>query len=154
MFWLKIGIAAAIVGALTWLGMIVNGWHEDARKVPLLQDQLERAAWALDRRIESERVVQAASKGYQDELSNLRSARDAAPVRSVRLCVVPEGPAGTGQPSGGEPGPDGATPGSGGVPPQAGPDIGPELYALIDRADELSAQVRGLQEYARSCAAP
>jgi len=150
--WLKLAGIGLVAAGLLAIGLIVKGWKDDAEKVPLLKDQLERSAWALERRIQSEKDVQAASEGYQNELKDLKAARASIPTRVVRLCVLSDGP-GPGAADAAEPGPDGAATGTGvvsegaGSNHQPGPDIGGRLYELADRADELAAQVRGLQDY-------
>lgn len=150
--WLKlagIGLAAA---ALLGIGLVVKNWKDEAARVPVLEQQIAQANTTIEteRRLKTE--ADAASKGYQDELENLRAARAAAPVRVVRLCVNPTVPADSGG-AAAQPGPDGATAPGGelsegtGSNTGQGPDIGTDLAALADRADQLSAQIRGLQDY-------
>lgn len=152
MIYAKLIGAGLVLGAIVWLGLIVNGWRNDAAQVPVLEDRIRTATAQIEQERQAVKDAQKASEGYQNELATLRSARSAAPARAVRLCNVPASPA-AGEVPGPESGPDGSASGSGGVPPRAGPDIGPRLYASADRADDLSAQVRGLQEYARACSA-
>lgn len=147
--YLKLGAAVVVLGLLAWLGFIVNGWRQDAALVPVLEDRIVQANAQIASERQAVATVQLASKGFQDELATLRSARAAAPARSVRLCVVPATAASAG-PRTGEPGSDGATTGAGQLPPVAGPDIGADLYAIADRADDLVAQCRGLQNLERS----
>jgi len=90
-----------------------------------------------------------ASDGYEKELSDLKLG--AAPAPIVRLCVYST--SGSGALPTKTPSPTGTSgsPTVGGVlPTNAQPaDIGGQLFALADRADQLSAQVRALQEICR-----
>jgi hypothetical protein len=152
--WLKLGAAAIALGLLVWLGLIVKGWKDDATRLPLVEQERDQVIADLAHYKTDLRSAQEASNGYQTELATLRTVAARAPDSPVRLCPrarVPERreipAAGTGSPA--------AAASTGDVPPQPElpreRDIGPGLFDLADRADELSAQVRGLQEYARAC---
>jgi hypothetical protein len=144
-------VVFALLGVLVY---VVLGWKEKADDWPLLKAELDEAYLYLEQYEKDIRQVQEASRGYQEELAMVRSAAARERVPVVRLCrsaaAAPKLPAPVA-------GPDATAPAPGGVPPEArlpsepGQDIGPELYADADRADELSAQVRGLQEYALAC---
>lgn len=134
-----------ILGGLALAGLlwIVNGWRLDSKHLPLVEKDLENQKATIVQIQHDTQIVNDASASYQAELARLR-AEHHVPV--VRLCKQPA--------SGGvqvpttQPGSDG-TPTAGGVVSEgAGPDIGPALYALARRADELSAQTRGLQKTA------
>lgn len=148
---LKMILWGAIGVALLTLGLIVNDWREKAALVPVLEQRVEQANLQIEQERKQREAANAASKGYQDELASLRSVRAAAPARAVRLCTLPARTAAAASGTA-EPGPDGGAAAPGLLPPGAGPDpepgpdIGPDLYALADRADELSAQARGLQD--------
>lgn len=153
----KLAIAAVIVGALVWLGFIVQGWRADSQQLAAVKLERDQALADLTQERANIVEVQEASRAYQSELATLRAAAAAArPVSVVRLCRVPANP----EPrpvSAAESRPDDAGAAERGIPQegggayQAGPDIGPDLFELFDRADELSAQVRGLQAYALAC---
>lgn len=150
--YLKLGGAVVVLGALTWLGFIVNGWRTDAAQVPVLNERIGAIAAQVELERKQFTGAQAASKGYQDELATLRAARATAPVRVVRLCRnVPADPK-PGPVPAAERGPAAGAAAAGVLPqapgPIAGPDIGPELYRDADRCDDLAAQVRGLQDFA------
>lgn len=95
----------------------------------------QEAAWTAQQK--------EAKNAYQAEIDRLRLA-DVKPGRIVRLCIAPVGGGTVPSPAGAPGSPDSATPSGRVVSPVAGPDIGGRLYALADRADTLSAQVRGL----------
>lgn len=156
-------LAGGVIVALcvAWVGLVVWGWKRGHDQLPIVEQQLEdtRATLADVRAQHARelRIAQEASNGYQQELQALRDARDAAPARVVRLCSNQNSvrPA---VPSAGGPhaatateglGPDQDGSGSG-----QGPDIGADLYAIADRCDDITAQLRGLQEWARAITTP
>ena len=139
--WIAGGIAALI---LAW---IVNGWRLDAARLPLVEKELadERATVA---QIKADaKIVADASAGYQSEIAVLRERDVTGPTTPVRLCRPTAAP-GVRVPAA-EPGSNGTTAATGLVSDDAGmrpgPDIGPQLRALANRADAVSAQARGLQ---------
>lgn len=140
---------ALVTGVLVW---IVNGWRIDANQLPIVEKELnnERATIAQIRA--DAKVVAAASAGYQFELTVLRERAASAPNFPVRLCRA--APAARVQIPATEPGLDGGIAAAGVVPrgdgedSGSGPDIGPALRALADRADQVTAQARGLQNEA------
>lgn len=152
MIYLKLIVGGLVLAALVALGLIVNDWREKAAMVPVLEQRIDQANAQIELERKQRDDAQAASKGYQDELATLRAARAAAPARAVRLCNVPARTAAA-EVSAPEPGSDGGTTAPGGDAPAAGPDIGPGLYAIADRCDDLSAQVRGLHDFVRRMAA-
>jgi hypothetical protein len=141
--WLGLGLLLAV------LGFAAHYQHVKKERAAL-QQQLVVATEALATERRNTKVIQEASDGYQKELAALAASRTAAASRAVRLCVepprsaVPVPPAGSGL--------DGPAPAPGGDAAAAGPDIGPRLYGLADRCDELAAQVRGLQVFVRGAA--
>ena len=147
---------AAIVGALLWVGLTVNGWRTAAARVPALESTIaDREATIKQIRRDIETAAKA-SEGYQNELRSLRTAAAVQPTPIVRLCR-PAAAARVSLPAA-ESRPDGASGAGGQLPPgdaedrQPGPDIGPALFALADRADECAAQLRGLQGFVTSIA--
>lgn len=141
----EITIAAVAVLAI-WHG-IAN--HFKAKYEPLIASaNAERAQAQAD--LAAERVnfqkAQQASKDYQSELQKLRATASAAPVRGVRCSItnprVPQASA--------PGGPDAASTGTGDSTQTVGSDIGPRLYGLADSCDAITAQLRGLQAWAKS----
>jgi hypothetical protein len=141
--WRWLNLAGAILAGLgLW---VVMGWRLDASKLDDARAALSVAQAAHNAEISALRLeIQrgyVASSSYQAELERLRARP--VPVRTVRLC--PDAPvprAAEGGPAGGSD--EAAAPG-GVVPGSPGRDIGPDLYQLADRADELSARLRGCQ---------
>jgi hypothetical protein len=148
--YLRIGIyaaVAALVGYLMWrehsLTRVVA--KKEAALIVANTTIAQRDGEIEQLRDDMERQRKA-SNDYQTELERLKAARIDTPTRVVRLCRgtasdVPATPTATGGPSatGAEelpqaPGRDSGT----------GPDIGTELYALADEADNLAAQCDGL----------
>ena len=144
--WIKLAGIGLVAAGLLWLGLIVKGWKEDAALVPVLNERIAQVNATIDEERRLKREADEASKGYQNELEALKTVRANTPTRVVRLCVL-SGPPGEAGGAAAEPGPDGAASGTGVLSERAGSDIGGRLYGLADRADELAAQVRGLQDY-------
>lgn len=128
-----------------------------ARKYDATKIELQKERDAHARTIETNRRQiaerDAASRGYQSELSLLRERVRAAPTPVVRLCPQPApGPASHDAPAAAAglvptpaaPGVVSGTTGTNPADPVPGPDIGPDLAALMDRADQLSAQLRAI----------
>jgi hypothetical protein len=158
---------AVLVGYLVWRE------HSLTRKVATISaerkaEQLQHAALVsqLNERIaieiENRRKADEVSNRYQSKLADLELERTATPVRTVRLCNGPAAKlpanAASGAASGhhaagsdGLPEASGFHPGYGSTDrwSDAGPDIGPELYALADQADKCAAQRDALQEWIR-----
>ncbi len=107
----------------------------------------ERAARAHELKIATE-----ASHDYESRLQALSVARADTPVQSVRLCRSPTGwvPAPSPAPSGTGPGSDAGHAGEAGSDLEAGPDIGPALYALADEKDEELARCASLIKWVKS----
>jgi hypothetical protein len=159
--WRAIGAGAAVV-AVVFAGWRVTVWKESHEALPGVRDALAREEGCLDGSkcadrvaaltVRQEQVTADTVAGYEKELEDLRNRP--VSVRTVRLC--PEKPdrdvrhapvsGGTGQGSAA----------AGVVQPGNGPnrDIGPDLYALAGRADELSAQCRAIIERDRALSAP
>lgn len=89
------------------------------------------------------RKANESSERYAISLENLKAARSATPVRTVRLCAptsVPKAGTATGI--------DEAV--QEGVPQVPGPDLGPDLYQLADEADELRVRLEALQDWVKA----
>lgn len=150
--WRLIGAGVA-VAALVAFGWRVNEWrqgyHARAAAEARTAEIAKEAGEAMAKLAEQHRAALTASQGYQDELQSLRTVRDAAPSRPVRVCQQPRLPA-AGANSTAPGRPDGSPAGSGSLPQESGPDIGPDLYRDADQADEVSARLRALQEWVRA----
>ena len=141
--WLQLIASAIIVIVVIALGGLVLHWKNQAAKVPGLRQEIKDYAAQIEQFKLDVAASNAASAGYQAELDRLRNARTVGPTPVVRVCKPAKVPAGGST----QPGSDGAGSAGGVLPLEPGPDIGPPLYSDADRADELSAQVRGLQTY-------
>jgi hypothetical protein len=160
--WRAIG-AGALVVAVVFSAWRITVWRDShVRALPEARQALEAEQACSAGSKCAERVAALVMRqewitaetvaGYEKELEDLRNRP--VSVRTVRLC--PEkpdrdmrlpAPAGrTGQ---------GSAP-AGVVQPGNGPnrDIGPDLYALAGRADELSAQCRAIIQRDRALSAP
>jgi hypothetical protein len=144
-------VAFAVVAALaTWAWVVVGHWHEDSLALPKVKAQAKldaaQAAAVLVSFKAAYASAQTASESYQHELEDLRNTpRPADPV--VRVCRTAK-PALPGS-SPAKPGPDGAAPETGSVPASDLLDTG-SLLGVGDRADEVSARLRALQDWVRS----
>ena len=149
------GLAALAVLALGWR---VSVWKQAHEALPGVRDALaaehacadgsqcaERVAALVARQ---EQATAEAVSGYEREIESLRARP--VPVRTVRLCPSSTdrdvrhaaAAGGTGQGSAA----------AGVVHDGARPDIGPGLYALAGRADELAAQCRAIIQRDRALA--
>jgi hypothetical protein len=154
--WPRVVAGLLGVAAVVAVFVIVSGWKSKADDWPALNAELNQAHADLVQARQDFVDVQEVSNGYQQELEDLRvaAARERIPV--VRVCRVPADPESR-RLSPAERGPDETGAGAGQLPqaaegdPRAGRDIGAELFAEADRADELAAQARWLQEYVRGC---
>lgn len=149
----KIGITIAALAAITWFAVLVGNWHRDAGRMHAAEADRDRiaaeSAQAMQTMATQLRASYAASEGYQNELSTLRStARSIGPVRVCRTAPasVPAGTAATGRPDAAG-APAGVVPAATGGDPGISRDIGPDLAALADAGDQCSAQLRGLQAW-------
>ena len=150
--YLKLGAALAVIAALAWLGFIVNGWRDDAARLPVIRAERDQARAGVEVAREQFAKVQEASSGYQAELTTLRDAARRERIPVVRVCRDVPATAEDRLPDS-ERGPDERATVTGPLPSTPSRDIAPDLFNDADLADELSAQVRGLQAYARGCAA-
>lgn len=150
--WRLIAYSMAAVAVLA-IGWQVHGWRQgylgkaaaEARTAEIAQQASEAMALLAERH----RQALEASEKHQNELSTLRAARDAAPPAPVlRLCREPRVPA-PGSRSSPAPGPDAAAAPSGEFQEETRFDTRP-LYDEADRADELAARLRALQEWVRA----
>jgi len=136
------GVAA---GLLLWLLLAVKGWHDDAVKLPQVQQDFAVYKTAVE---EGAKVRKEVSDGFENEKAGLQARIDAAgPARAVRLCA-PASPSVVPGATGGPVRDPGPATGAGVLPQEPGPDIGQRLYGDADKADVLSAQLRACQAYA------
>lgn len=134
--------AAAVLGGVVWT------YNRAFVQLPRTRVALIEANKTIEAEREARAKADDISRGYQDELERLRNRPVVHPP--VRLCRntatrMPEtkpGPPAAG--AGGGVGDGGAAEGV-----TEGPDIGPDLFALAARCDEVTAQLRGLQEFHR-----
>ena len=128
--YIRLAVFAILAGFLAFFAYKVHSWRSDALQLGAVRQEMESLKAAQE-------ASHKASMELQDELQDLRTSRKPAPV--VRMCKpakqVPSAGAGR----------DGSTPGAGELPQEAGPDIGTDLYALADDADELAARLRACQ---------
>ena len=153
--WVKLVGAGIVALCVAWMLAAVKGWHDDSQALPDVKRERD-AAIAETAQVRADLTAEAfrlatINKGLSDENEALRSIRVNLPVRSVRLCTAarPAGEADPAAPGRGDAGPAGAglLPEEAGLHPAAGPDIGPDLYALMDEADEVVRRARGGQAY-------
>lgn len=135
-------IGAVVLGGI---GIVVKGWHDDAQKLP--QVQQEFAVYRTGQETAA-RVRKEVSGEYQGEIATLRAGQR-QPAPAVRLCQqAPAVPAsGTTGGSHGAGATGGQLPEGTGTGAVQGRDIGAELFRLADRADELTAQLRACQSF-------
>ena len=139
-------IGVVVIVVASW-GALNNAKEEGRNE---LRPEIER----LERDLAVERIsrerAEAASGSYRREMDALRSRPLVS--RPVRLCV---NPAPVPSPRDSAPGTNGSstTTGSNAGPAgpntQAGPDIGPDLYALAQSCDAEIAKLRALQGWVR-----
>lgn len=166
--WLKLVPWRAVAAGALVVAVVFSAW-----RITVWRDSHVRALPEARQALEAEQACSAGSecalrvaaltarqeqitadtvKGYEQELADLRNRP--VSVRTVRLCPEkPDRDVRVPAPAGGT-GP-GSAPG-GVVQPGNGPnrDIGPDLYALAGRADELSAQCRAIIQRDRALSAP
>lgn len=146
------GLLAVVVLALAvWAVSVVGRWRADAQELVAVRADLATAEGRLRDYEKRVQEYQHAQDSYESELATLHARNQALvdagrAVVPVRLCsytapAVPGGPdfargaADAAARTGVVPG----TAGTGAVP---GPDIGPDLRALADDADDIVARAR------------
>ena len=147
--WVRLIGAAVVAGAFWFAIHTVNGWHEDANKLPQVQGKLDAVLKSSAEQYKHDKETISA---YRKNIEDLRDAANAEPAPVVRMCKRAPVSAAANPASG----VDGAAAASGGVAPtnagddQAGPDIGPDLIAEALRCDTISEQLRALQAWVES----
>lgn len=137
-------LAALVAGA--WV--TVAGWRSDSLALPGVQMRLaaEIAASRTARAYQRDR-----SKEIAADEKRLADAAAAVPARPVRLCVNPPVPAttaGAGPQGAGTAAGAGALPAGVGANPVQGPDIGPDVRALMLEAERVLGVARAGQRHA------
>jgi hypothetical protein len=159
--WKLVGVLAVVVVicGLLWKDHY-NVKRLNAARVELKQTKADyealKTAQAHERKIATE-----ATNEFQRTVKELQAAKADTPVRSVRLCRSPTGyvPASAPAPSGVDAGSANGLQDAAGFHPgygnadrfgDAGPDIGPSLYAEADRANEVAAQCNALMGWIKA----
>jgi len=148
------GLAAACALGLL---LVVKSWHDRAvYDLPKAQAQVEqlRADYSTLSTAAAANATKTERHGNEFETAEraLEAERAATPVRNVRLCVSPDLPATP--PARNAPRADHAArpeelPEAPRRDAQAGPDIGPELYDIVDDADHCALTLERAQEWIR-----
>lgn len=140
MTYLRIGLIAA---AVAFVGYLL--WREKylSDKLTVTRQELSTATAMLGAERDNARKANEASERYAISLENLKAARAATPVRTVRLCGGPASVPEAGTAAGAD------ASGSEGLPQAAGPDIGQRLYDLADDADHCQVTLEALQRWVR-----
>lgn len=145
------GVAvAALIGAVMWAVHSLREQGRDEVRAEL-EPRIEAAEAALAHERADRKRAEDASNAYQREIADLRIAPVDVPV--VRLCrhtiTVPAAGNSARRSDATAAGP-GSDAGAPPADPAPGPDIGPDLMRLALRCDEISAQLRALQSWARN----
>jgi len=152
--WQIKAIAAAAVLAI--IGGILWHDHHVTKKLNAVSAELrqEKANYAALQAAQAHerKIAHEASADFESRLKALDEARAATPVRSVRLCrpANPSVSATAGAANGTDAGAAAEQPGAPGQATGISRDIGPDLYALADAADERAAQCNALIRWVRS----
>ena len=138
----RLGLVAVGLLAATIFGFRIHSWKADSDQLKAARQEIQsmRERYAVELK-----AAQEASYAYQTELDQIRQ-HPVASKRPVRLCRQSSNPKPF-QPT--TPAVDESPAPSGVVPETAGPDIGPDLYALARQCDEVSAELRALQTWVR-----
>jgi hypothetical protein len=142
---LRLYIYGAI--ALAAIGAVAYVRHLQTSNTRLAAE-LSTAQKSLTAERENTRKANEASERYATSLENLKAARAATPVRSVRLCVSTPVPAATAPTGTDGTNPEGL-PQTAGRHLTAGRNIGLDLYELADEADLCPVKLKALQEWVR-----
>lgn len=146
--WAKLFAVLGAASALLFVVMTIRHAFQQADKLDAEVAKVGELTLALQRNAEQSARRDAASQGFQNEVQSLQAAIAALPVPVVRLCASPAHvpPAAPAPAAGPDPSPTaaGVVPVGTGSDLEAGPDIGPEIARLMDRADMLSAQTRAI----------
>lgn len=150
------GLIAAGVLAL---GLVVKGWRDDSLELPRVRDQAKQLKdnyAALEKR-QAENATKTEKHGHEFDQAQdaLNAGRGHAP--DVRVCLDHSVPASRVASRGSAKPGDEASADPGVVPQaaqrdpeeRAGPNIGPELYALIDKADDVALVAQSCQGWIR-----
>jgi hypothetical protein len=126
--------------AAVFLGLSLTAYIQ-TKRLHSAKVELATATATIKAERDNLRKANESSERYAISLENLKAARSATPVRTVRLCAPSVPKAGTAT------GIDEAV--QEGVSQVPGPDLGPSLYQLADEADELRVRLEALQQWVR-----
>jgi hypothetical protein len=126
--------------AAVFLGLSLTSYIQ-TKRLHSAKVELATATATIKAERDNLRKANESSERYAISLENLKAARSATPVRTVRLCAPSVPKAGTAT------GTDAAS--QEGVSQVPGPDLGPDLYQLADEADELRVRLEALQNWVR-----
>lgn len=143
------GIAGAVLAILATVAWVtVTGWRRDALALPGVEMRLAATIAAE----ETARAFRAArSREVAADESALAAAAARLPARPVRLCINPApagASAGTGSEGARTAAAAGLVPATVGGDPLQGPDVGPDVRALMLEAERVAAVARAAQAYA------
>lgn len=141
-------ITAALALAAIFGWVTVGQWRRDSLALPGVQMRLAAT-------IAAEKTARAYREDRSKEIAadekRLADAAAAVPARPVRLCVnppVPAATAGAGPQGAGAAAGAGALPAGVGANPVPGPDIGPDVRALMLEAERVLGVARAGQRHA------
>lgn len=150
-YWKQLlGIGVALVLAVTAYHAGGTAARADLAKAQAQWAQDSLAAAEAARASESawRQELQLAQEGYQNEIESLRRRRNPGAGAAVRVCAPAADAGASSSTSATDAAGTGQAATAAGVVPAAvpaGADIGPMLRGLVERGDELAAQVRALQ---------
>lgn len=141
---------AALVGYLMWREHVLTRKLTAALvQIELVQEKLDAKERELVAERKNAEKARKASDDYQTELERLRAARADTPARVVRLCLNPADDVSEAASRPPEARAEGL-PEAARSDHRAGPDIGGELYELVDEADQCAAQRDALINWYRN----
>lgn len=145
-------LLAAAVALVALVAAYHAGTRSGAVKLAQAQQEWAEAQVAAAQAVRATEAawrqeLQIAQEGYANEIEALRRKRNSGTGAAVRVCLPAAGTDPTGSGAAAAAGAGQAAPAAGMVsePVPQGTDLGPMLRIVIERADELSAQVRALQ---------
>jgi hypothetical protein len=144
------------VAVLAVIGGLITLQHFTVKRLNAAKAELRTAHATLEAeraaRAHELKIAREASNDYQTRLAKLATDKAATPTRHVRLCRQTDSgvPATASATSGTDSGTAAEQPGTSGPNIEAGPDIGVELYALADEADQRAAQCNALIGWLRA----
>lgn len=138
-------ITAALALAATFVWITVAGWRADSLALPGVQMRLAATLAAQET---ANRFRAARSQEIAADEKRLADTAARLPPQPVRLCrnPAPAAPAaGAGSQGAGAAAAGGVVPGAVGEDPLQGPDVGPDVRALLMEAERVAAVARAAQ---------